>query len=450
MVSALLGEMLFLLGNVAVFGYLSALVLKKIGVPNVVAYVISGFILANFLLPQRIYNELDSWFPVVENLALGLIGYHIGNELDLRLLLEEGKKILLLLIGEASGKFLGVFILVFIVAQDFLAALLLGALATATAPAATVEVIKRCRAQGELTQNIQWLLAFDDIIAVLFVESIISYVRLSFGHKVSLPNYLLEIVREIGLAIILGAILGYLLPLLLRMAHSALEDVEVRLAVVVFGIGAAAFIQTSVITTSMTIGIVVGNRSKSIADEFSTQLLESIMSPAIMLFFLLVGSTLRTSDLWPFPIISIAYLLGRTGGVVLGTFVGATIAGEKGPIRNYLGFSLLAQGGVALGLLSITNDVLREGGENETTILLSTAILISTVFSEILGSYGTKYALTKAGEIGAKERSVYETPKGTVKLVIDEEGILLDSNAFESEEKNKVSKHMDKFREYKT
>ncbi len=448
MVSALLGEMLFLLGNVAIFGYLSALVLKKIGVPNVVAYVISGFILANFLLPQRIYNELDSWFPVVENLALGLIGYHIGNELDLRLLLEEGKKILLLLVGEASGKFFGVFVLVYIFAQDFLAALLLGALATATAPAATVEVIKRCRAQGELTQNIQWLLAFDDIIAVLFVESIISYVRLSFGHKVSLPNYLLEILKEIGLAMVLGAILGYLLPLLLKMAHSALEDVEVRLAIVVFGIGAAAFVQTSVITTSMTIGIMVGNRSKSVADEFSTQLLESIMSPAIMLFFLLVGSTLRTSDLWPFPIISVAYLLGRTGGVVLGTFVGATVAGEKGPVRKYLGFSLLAQGGVALGLLSITNDVLYEGGENETAILLSTAILISTVFSEILGSYGTKYALTKAGEIGARELSIYETPKGTVKLLVEEEGIPFDDNTFEDKEKEKVSKHMDKLKEY--
>ncbi len=439
--------MLFLLGNVAIFGYLSALVLKKIGVPNVVAYVISGFILANFLLPQRIYNELDSWFPVVENLALGLIGYHIGNELDLRLLLQEGKKILLLLVGEATGKFFGVFILVYIIVQNFLAALLLGALATATAPAATVEVIKRCRAQGELTQNIQWLLAFDDIVAVLFVESILSYVKLSFGHKVSLPNYVLEILKEIGLAMLLGAVLGYLMPLLLKMAHSALEDVEVRLAIVVFGIGAAAFMQTSVITTSMTIGIMVGNRSKSIADEFSTQLLESIMSPAIMLFFLLVGSTLRTEDLWPFPIVSIAYLIGRTGGVVVGTFIGATVAGEKGPVRNYLGFSLLAQGGVALGLLSITNDVLHEGGENETAILLSTAILISTVFSEILGSYGTKYALTKAGEIGARDLLIYETPKGTVKLVIDEEGIVLDDETRDNKDKKKLSSHMDKFKE---
>ncbi|MFV2016696.1 MAG: cation:proton antiporter [Candidatus Heimdallarchaeota archaeon] len=174
---------------------------------------------------------------------------------------------------------------------------------------------------------------------------------------------------------------------------------ELSLAILVFVMGAAIFLGTSVITASMVVGIVSTNR---LGDNYvkMSDLLEVVMSPIVMLFFVLVGTRVTFGDFTPFPILAFIYLLARSVGKVFGAYGGTKYVGADPVLKNNLGLGLLAQGGVAIGLVAIANDILVEAGEPNLGGILIATIIISTIFSEILGSIGTTIAVDRSGEAG--------------------------------------------------
>lgn len=400
MAHELLEEPILLLGIFLILGYLASLFFKRYGVPHIVVYLVTGFVIANTLLRDVVVeDEIDEWFLLVETLALGLIGFKIGTEIKFNLLKEHPKFIIIVLLAEAGGAFVVVFLAVMAFDGDFLIAIVLAGLATATAPAATIEILRKKKAAGPLTTRIQWILAFDDVIAIMIVEAILVYLEVSLGGSATALNILTGFIHEVGYAVALGLVVGYLMDEIVERMDDELEMMELSLATLVFVMGVAHYLETSVISACMVVGVVATNR---LGDNYAkmSDLLEVVMSPIVMLFFVLVGTRVVFDDFTPFPWLALIYLIARSVGKIGGAYSGTKYVGSEPVLRNNLGLGLLAQGGVALGLVAIANDILIAGGDPELGNKLLTAVIISTIFSEALGSITTTIAVNRSGEGG--------------------------------------------------
>ncbi|MFV2015562.1 MAG: cation:proton antiporter [Candidatus Heimdallarchaeota archaeon] len=400
MTDALLDYPLLLLGIFLLSGYLASLFFKQFRVPHIVVYLITGFIIANTLLREvSIEVELKEWYLLVESLALGLIGFKIGTELKFSLIKEHPKFIVVVLLAEAGGAFLLVFIAVLTLTGNLIITVVLSGLATATAPAATIEILRKKKAAGPLTTRIQWILAFDDVIAITVVEGVLVYLEVSLGGTATALNILSGLLDEVGIAVLLGLSVGFAMDIILERMDDELEMMELSLAILVFVMGAAIFLGTSVITACMVVGIVSTNR---LGDNYAkmSDLLEVVMSPIVMLFFVLVGTRVTFGDFTPFPVLALVYLMARSVGKLAGAYGGTKYTGADPVLRNNLGLGLLAQGGVTIGLVALASDILVEAGETELGHMLIATLIISTIFSVILGSIGTTIAVNRSGEAG--------------------------------------------------
>ncbi len=396
----LLDEPILLLGTFLIIGYLASLFFKQYNVPHIVVYLITGFVIANTVLHDVVVEEeFEDWFLLVETLALGLIGFKIGTEIKFNLMREHPKFIIIVLLAEAGGAFIIVFLAVLAFDGSFTVAIILAGLATATAPAATIEILRKKKAAGPLTTRIQWILAFDDVIAIMIVEVILVYLEVSLGGSATILNILTGFIHEVGYAVLLGLVVGFVMDEIVERMDDELEMMELSLATLVFVMGVAHYIDTSVISACMVVGIVATNR---LGDNYAkmSDLLEVVMSPIVMLFFVLVGTRVVFDDFTPFPWLALIYLLARSIGKIGGAYGGTRYVGSEPVLRNNLGLGLLAQGGVALGLVAIANDILIAGGEPDLGNKLITAIIISTIFSEVLGSITTTIAVNRSGEAG--------------------------------------------------
>ncbi|MHA2253936.1 MAG: cation:proton antiporter [Candidatus Kariarchaeaceae archaeon] len=363
-------------------------------------YLLIGFLIANTLLGDiDVFEELNGWFELVETVALGLIGFKVGHELKFSIFGKEPKFLIVVLMAEVGATMFAVFFLIFVFTQNFMLALILSGLAGATAPAATVEVLRKFKARGNLTTRLQCILAFDDVLAVMIVEAILVIALANFGGHLDLFHILIEFGKEVGWAILLGVVIGIALDFAVERMTDDLEMMELTLGVLILAMGLAHFVDTSIISTCMVLGATVTNLR---GDNYvkAGDLLEIIMSPIVMLFFVLVGARVQLGDFSPLPWLALVYLGARSLGKISGSFTGAAFVRAEEKIRNNLGLGLLSQGGVALGLAAVANDMMIEVGEADLGTKILTTIIISTIFSEIIGSYGTKIAITRAGEIG--------------------------------------------------
>jgi len=393
-------ELIFFLGISLVLGYGSSMLLKHYGIPNVLIYIIVGFLVGNLLVPEVQSTEsFKYWFKFVETLALGLIGYQIGTEMKLKLLKKNSRVITFLTLFQVIITFLVVFIAAYYFIGDILLALIFGGLATATAPAATMEIIRKFKAKGPLTSHLQWVLAFDDMLAVLIVEGILAYATISLlGSGVTIIGFVGEIAREILLAVFLGAVVGYLVDVIIEKIDDRMEMMEITLGALIFLMGAALFLHTSVILAAMTVGALTVNRE---GDNYkrASELLEILMSPILIVFFVLVGSELRFNSFTPLPWFALIYFIVRAAGKIYGTRIGAELSKANTTVKQNLGMGMVPQGGVALGLMAVAADLMIEAGLPDFAQLLISTIVISTVFSEGIGSFLSMYGLKRAGEL---------------------------------------------------
>ncbi len=390
---------LLALGLVLFVGYALSLYLQKYSVPHILVYLVVGFVVSNFVFPEiDLAVEFAGLFHSIEVVALGLIGFKIGTEIQIDLIKQHPKFLGVVLVMEAGSAFIVVFALTFIFLGNLTLAVLFAGLATPTAPAVTVEIMRRLKSSGELTSKLNWVLAFDDVIAITMVEGTLVFLHMEFTGELRLSDFIVGILQEIGLAIVLGVVIGYLLDFPLERLSEELGMMELTLGTLVFAIGFAEFLNTSVIMITMVIGATVTNHG---GDNYkdAQDLLEIIMSPIIIVFFVVVGSKLLLSDFSHFPVLAILYIAGRSIGKVTGGYIGSILAGESDCVRNNIGFGLLAQGGVALGLSSIINEQLQQQGLIEEGHLVTSTIVIASVVSVVMGALGTTFAVRRAGEV---------------------------------------------------
>ena len=401
-------------------GLLLSRVAKLLGLPAVTAYLIAGVLIGPFLLGQigigfNFTDNSPEHYKILCDLALGFIAFAIGNEFRLTQLKKIGKQATVIGIFQAVFTCVIVDIVLiglsFIVGQEIFplsAAIILGAVATATAPAATLMVVKQYKAKGLLTDLLLPIVALDDAVGLVVFA-------ISFGVAKSIDTGVVDVVSmvinpllEVVLSIALGAVMGVLFTECEKHFHSNSKRMAVSVAFVMATVAISSIknihigpvhIAFSSLLACMMLGTVFCN----ICD-FSEDLMDRAdkwTAPLLVLFFVISGAELDLSVFTEgiFVLIGVVYIIFRSVGKYFGAGISARLTNCDENTCKYLGITLLPQAGVALGMAS---QALTFG--SSTGKIVQSITLFAVLIYEIFGPYLTKIALTKAGDIKPEER----------------------------------------------
>lgn len=406
---------------------------KKLGLPAVTAYLITGLLLGPFCLgtlgiPGLGFASLEQVgeFNILSQAALGFIAFAIGDEFRLEQLRSMGSRVIV--VGIAQAVVTTAIVDVALITLHFInptfislsSAITLGAIAAATAPAATLMVVRQYKADGPLTHLLLMVVAIDDAVGlVLFSVSFGIATALESGI-ISVVSVLIEPMIEIVLSLVLGGVLGFLLHCSEQFFHSRSKRrslsigfvlLTVGLSMVEFEVG-GIHVGFSLLLTCMMAGTIFCNICRT-----SQEIMERIdhwTAPLSILFFVLSGAELDLRVLaQPLVLlIGVIYILSRSLGKFAGSYFSCAATGCDEHIKKHLGITLLPQAGVALGM-ALTAQNLTDGA------MVRNVVLFSVLVYELVGPTLTKRSLLAAGEIkpeGKTNARIENTPKAPVKL----------------------------------
>ena len=397
------------LGLIIVLALTLARILKKFGVPSVLGLVLGGLAINIIFQISQTVTETDyySLKVIVTELALAYIGFDIGNEIDLNLMREKGTKLGGVLIGQAFGAFLLGGLIVYLVTGNFIVALILGAIAVTTAPAATSLILAEYQAKGELSQTILFIIAFDDILAILIVNLAIT-LSLSTGISFSIFISAFQIlIIEIIVALVF-AILGALLiwfSVKYGLLTSKIQAVETLLAMSLIIIGGNLLYGGSVILSMFVFGMILKTLEHRDTENYDALddivlNLEYLSLPVIILFFILVGLEMNLTLIFAengyIFILALLFFLGRAFGKAFGTWITAFNLSSK--VRKNLPLTLITQAGIAIGLAGLAYNKLIEVSLFYEANLIINVVGVSVIFAEIIGPLLVKRAILNSGE----------------------------------------------------
>ncbi|MBN1527132.1 MAG: cation:proton antiporter [Candidatus Omnitrophica bacterium] len=383
------------LGFILFTGLLSAKLIKRINFPAVTAYLLLGIVIGPSLL-GLVPGDILAGSGLVSNIVLGIIAFGIGQNFSRHHLRRIGRSVLWISVLEACGAWILVTsIFYFLLRQPFYLSLIFGSIASATAPAATVMVIREYRAKGNFTDTLLGVVAIDDAWCLIIFAISLAISRAIYAHMVDpyfLAKVFLNSILSISGAFVLGALSALLLSIFYRFMRTPTDLLILTMGVVFLNIGVALWLHLSVLLSSMFLGTVLVNINRYSFKFFDS--LKMIDSPLFLLFFVLAGANLEMKILGGIGILGIFYLIFRVAGKMLGANLGARIASAPIAVRRYLGYGLIPQAGVALGCALIAKSDFPEVGN-----MVFTTIVATTVAYELIGPLFTKYALRKAGDI---------------------------------------------------
>jgi len=390
------------IGLIIAVAFLGSKVFQRFGIPQVVGFIVMGVILGNSFLnivPLELVEEL----LFISEIALGLIGFDMGSHLLFKELRKLGRSIAFILLFEAIGTFALVTAGTYVLTRSFHTALIFGALSSATAPAATVDVLAEYDARGPLTTSLLAVVGLDDAVALLLYSVAAALAESLFAstgappllHFVGLP------VIEIGGAVVLGVVMGWLLDFILSRMKKQHDAMAISVSFVFLCVGLSRALGFSLILTTMVLGMVVVNRCAEHGRHIRFTIEQA--GPVIyVLFFTLVGARFQINLLPSMGLLGIVYVVLRSSGKFAGAWLGGTIGGAPPTVRNNLGLGLLSQAGVAIGLALASAARFSGYGEEGRQLgqLIINVITATTFIVQIIGPICVKLAISRAGEIG--------------------------------------------------
>lgn len=413
------------IGILLIAALLSTRLMKLFKLPNVTGYIITGIIMGPFVFgvffnnftyvdidKSVIYNFVDQ-IKWVSTIALGFIAFSIGTSFKASAIKAVGKKVLVITVLEAL--LASVCVIVALMIAHFIAPdkvswqllLVLGAIASATAPAATLMVIKQYNAKGPLVNTLLPVVALDDAVALILFAILFQIASaLSVGGSFDVYKMIFKPIIEILISLGIGAAFGLIISLLNKVFKS--RNNRVILAIfAIFSCCGLYFLfkapymggfELSSLLMCMMAGALYTNLFKNSGP--TLDVLDRFTPPIYLLFFVISGASL---DLTIFfndagilvVIIAAIYIVFRVLGKYSGARLGAMISHAEEPVKKYLGFALVPQAGVAIGLATTANNLFN----NETGALIMAIVLSSTLVYELIGPWFAKLAFKKAGEI---------------------------------------------------
>lgn len=388
---------------------------KLCKLPAVTAYLITGILIGPFCLGHLGIEGIGfqslaqvEGLDLFSNVALGFIAFAIGNEFRLSSLQQTGKQAVIIGIVQALAATVlvdAVLIGACFVFSDKItlpAAITLGAIAAATAPAATLMVVRQYKAKGPLTDLLLPIVALDDAVGLVVFAVSFGIAKALASGTVDLVSILVNPLIEIAGSLLLGALMGYLLTFTERFFKSRSKRLSLSIAFVILTVAlsmltvriGAVEIGFSALLTCMMLGTVFCNLC-----DFSEELMDRCdrwTGPLFVLFFVISGAKLDLSVLTDGTVvlIGILYILARSLGKYIGAFGGAKATGCSKTIQKYLGITLLPQAGVALGMTLTAQEL---GGAEAQ--LIRNIVLFSVLIYELIGPLLTKMSLIKAGDV---------------------------------------------------
>ena len=413
-------ETLLALSIALLAGLLLSRITKKFDLPAVTAYLIAGILVGPYCLGSLGiggvgFTSMENVhsYSVVCDTALGFIAFSIGNEFRLSHLKKIGRQATIVGIFQAVLTTLVVDIA--LIALHFAiphvltieAAIILGAIASATAPAATLMVVKQYKAKGPVTDMLLPVVALDDAVGLIIFAVSFGIARAMNAGTVNIISVILEPVLEVAVSLLLGTVMGVLFHVCERFFHSNSKRISVSIGFVLLTIALSQIsfnvgevhVAFSSLLTCMMLGTIFCN----ICD-FSEELMERVdkwTAPLFVLFFVLSGAELELDVFGNLLMVLVGaiYIIARSAGKYSGAYVSAKISGCDEKIVKYLGITLLPQAGVALGM-AMKAKAFGEIGE-----MVATITLLAVLVYEIFGPTLTKTALLKAGDINPEQRT---------------------------------------------
>lgn len=423
--------LIFKVAVVLLVGFIGGKVAKRFKLPEVSGYLVFGLILGPSLMllfggGEGFITSIDqNTLKFISEIALAFIAFSIGSEFSISQMKKVGKKINTITMLEVIGVVIAVFLILFFIPKpepimtgyqpfssgNIAFGLILASMSAATAPAATLMVMRQYRAYGPLTKTVLPVTALDDIYGIVIFGFFISIAQM-LTSTTSMPVWLMitKPFIEVFGSIIIGLVLGFVLSKIVVKFDKIRDDMQVLSIIVVFlGISVSVLLNNyfsqynlgiSSLLINIMIGTMIANMVKKPQGVFNS--LNDFTTPFYVVFFTLAGASLnlgiiKTSVL--VSILAVAYIIARGFGKYAGARAGAKITDAEPVVQKYLGFALLPQGGVSLGLLVVVSSQMPTFYP-----LISTIIMLSILIYETTGPIFAKYAISKAGEINGLDK----------------------------------------------
>ncbi|MFC1480383.1 cation:proton antiporter [Candidatus Omnitrophota bacterium] len=424
-------NVLLIIGLIILLGTIGGRIFKRLNMPQVMGYIIIGLLLGESFRGFLSGPIMDSFRPII-SLALGVIGFMIGSELHLDRFKRYSRSIYTILFVEAFLTFFLVAIVVAAITGKVYLALILGALASATAPAATYSVLGEYKARGPVTTTTLSIVALDDALALLiygfasaFAKTLIVHEKTSLVLTMAMPLF------QISVSVLIGIVAGFALHKIASKAGDRERILPFALGTIILVVGLSTHFKVDPILASMVLGAVAANLQPLEKQEMF-DLIKKFSAPIFILFFVLVGARLDARILAKSGvlILAVAYIASRSVGKIAGAYIGGKISGAKPTVTKYLGFCLFDQAGVAVGLAIAafhTFSVL--GGEARMAGLMIISIITATTFLlQLVAPPMIKYGIKKADEMNRDitEEDVVEAHK--VSDVMEENFSIIKEN----------------------
>ncbi len=400
----MISNLVLVLGIMIIIGFFGGVVAHRFKFPRVTGYIIIGILLSpslTGLIPESTVDDL----AILTSIALGVIAYSIGGSLRLERIKKLENSIAWITPLQAVGTWLLTALVVTLAAPFiiqvsgsslwrtfFPMAFVIGAIASATAPATVLAIVREYRASGVVTTTLLSVVAIDDGVAIIIfaVAMGVAAAMAGMAEGFSLYGMLVSPLLEIVQSIAVGAVLAFALIYIARVVHSRSLLLAVVLGTIILCVGIAEVLDVSLILANMVLGVIICNTVKK--EEFFG-VIDDVEDVIFAVFFVLAGlhfnlEAMRTAGLLALPIFA-----SRFAAKYFGTMAGAQIAGSPGNVKKCLGLALMPAAGVSIGLALLAQRNFPELGG-----IIYNAILATVVINEIVGPPLTRLAIFKAGE----------------------------------------------------
>lgn len=391
----LIPQILITLGGLFLLGLLTDLLGRYTPLPRVTLLIIAGFFIGPFGL-DILPDFQEAWFPIVTNMALSMVGFLLGHNLTVTSLRQRGKVVLWISIGEVLAAALTVFVGLLLCGVPLEIALILAGIAPASAPAATIDVIRELRATGEFSKTLESVVAIDDAWGLLTFSFLLAIAQAVHGQGSGIDMLMLG-AWEIGTAILVGLGLGIPMAYLTGRLKAGEPTQAEALGVILLCGGIAVWLDVSFILANMVLGATVANFAAHHKRPFTA--IEGIEWPFMILFFILAGAALDLDSLLETRFLGVGYILFRMTGLIIGAWAGGVYSHADPMFRRWMGMALWPQAGVAVGMALFASQHLPEFKD-----LILPIVIGSTIVFELIGPIMARKALITVGEDNREDK----------------------------------------------
>lgn len=394
------------MGIIILTGLIFGKLAKYIRLPNVTGYIFGGLIIGPSILgffgAEIVPSNIVDILTPISEIALGFIAFTIGTEFQLSYFKKVGIKPIVIAVFESLFAVIFIFVVLLLFKVEVGFALVLASIGAATAPAATLMVIKQYKAKGEVTETLMSVVAIDDATAMIFFGISVAIAKAIGSSSTSITWTIFKPIVEVVVSLSIGFVIGLLLTLLLKWFTGRSNRISVVTSLLLITVSISSIFSHfnvpfgfSSLLSCMMAGAVLTNLATDRKTSSILELIDRFTPPIMISFFVLAGIGLELSVLKTVGIIGMIYIVMRVVGKWTGAWFGAKITKASPEVQKYLGFSLIPQAGVAIGLSLIARTIL----EPTQAAQLTAVILSATLIYELIGPLITKISLQKAGEI---------------------------------------------------